>query len=513
MEHGDFGLTHCMLTLAPFVECLVECFTMKELMMCAAANRDSNSSLTVATSGGRRMCVVSLSVDEFEQWSETILLNIHLPKLLRLTLYGCADDLRRVLLFISSLARWSCDWHVLSFKLHEEESEEAGEVLDLSSLTKTWGDAVSACLSSICKTATQHVSLCLASPLSTEAHDAIGSSLAASIHVRDVVLVLEANGRQRITEHLVRRSWEVTKSDDFEVRCHRPQINRLVHRVADPVSEPALEVEQQSRVGSAPLSLELSLPVTRIHDPYAGYPGRRRLDKVTGHAVSIPTVVVIARICSSDLRDVVRDVSSWRGVIQHLVIERSGSVLQFVDLGQRAWHADVAYWGSVGQDVNSHSVGISLEGNGCEGPFDPRQYNTLRVLLCRLRSRFRIRGHDIVGLGEVAEPPGRHVAPGRHFDWDTLHGYDATFLSRHVVKEWLLRGDVDPTDDPNGCLAQWGYGVGHYGTHLAARLELMADRYLTSDVEQTDIELRRCVRILDLWRARMPAGVGAPRVG
>ena len=101
-------------------------------------------------------------------------------------------------------------------------------------------------------------------------------------------------------------------------------------------------------------------------------------------------------------------------VSAHFFIRRDGELLQFVDLGSRAWHAGASSWR--GRDnCNDHSVGIELE--GLEGErFEPAQYNTL-VRLCKTLAAQLPIAH-IAGHEHIA--PGRKQDPGPGFDWPAL---------------------------------------------------------------------------------------------
>ena len=115
-------------------------------------------------------------------------------------------------------------------------------------------------------------------------------------------------------------------------------------------------------------------PQLCITDPYADQPTRIRIDKISNQQVMEPSMLVISHTAGLDLSDVIYEFRQ-SGIIQHVVITRKGELLQFVRLLERAWHAGVAFWGPLGaagdirehkkvHDVNSHSIGISLEGDG-----------------------------------------------------------------------------------------------------------------------------------------------------
>lgn len=112
--------------------------------------------------------------------------------------------------------------------------------------------------------------------------------------------------------------------------------------------------------------------------------------------------------CANDARFAsLRDLK----VSAHFLIQRDGTLLQFVSALDRAWHAGVSMFeGRSG--CNDFSIGIELEGTD-DVPFDASQYQTLRVLTQALLVRFPIR--YIVGHSEIA--PGRKTDPGPCFDW------------------------------------------------------------------------------------------------
>jgi len=101
-------------------------------------------------------------------------------------------------------------------------------------------------------------------------------------------------------------------------------------------------------------------------------------------------------------------------VSAHFLVRRDGSVVQFVPLERRAWHAGASSWRGRSR-CNDFSVGIELE--GCEAqPFEPAQYDSLTSLLKQLRSTLPIR--DLCAHSDVA--PGRKTDPGARFDWPRL---------------------------------------------------------------------------------------------
>ena len=101
-------------------------------------------------------------------------------------------------------------------------------------------------------------------------------------------------------------------------------------------------------------------------------------------------------------------------VSSHFLIRRDGELLQFVQVGARAWHAGVSRWRGR-ERCNDFSVGIELEGTD-DGEFANAQYEVLLNLLKRLQDLLPLR--DIAGHSDVA--PGRKSDPGTRFDWPRL---------------------------------------------------------------------------------------------
>jgi N-acetyl-anhydromuramoyl-L-alanine amidase len=124
-------------------------------------------------------------------------------------------------------------------------------------------------------------------------------------------------------------------------------------------------------------------------------------------------------------------------VSAHFVIDRSGAVVQFVDVFERAWHAgQSAYLGR--QGCNDFSVGVEMEGlEG--GVFTSAQYKSLAHLCAQLAKRLPIA--HITGHEHIA--PGRKRDPGPGFDWQRLRR-DAGVATSGQSDEWTWCGGVAP---------------------------------------------------------------------
>ena len=101
-------------------------------------------------------------------------------------------------------------------------------------------------------------------------------------------------------------------------------------------------------------------------------------------------------------------------VSSHIVIKRTGEILQFVPLNKRAWHAGISsYLGK--ENCNDYSIGIELEGTD-DSEFTDEQYNSLINLTSSLiRSYPNLSEDRLVGHSDIA--PGRKSDPGIFFDW------------------------------------------------------------------------------------------------
>ncbi len=104
-------------------------------------------------------------------------------------------------------------------------------------------------------------------------------------------------------------------------------------------------------------------------------------------------------------------------VSSHFYIKRNGSLVQFVDTADAAWHAGVSvYKGREG--VNAFSVGIELEGD-MTSPYTDSQYSVLRNLIQWIREKHPDVGAEAV-VGHEHVSPGRKTDPGPLFDWGRI---------------------------------------------------------------------------------------------
>ena len=164
------------------------------------------------------------------------------------------------------------------------------------------------------------------------------------------------------------------------------------------------------------------LPARRVdslnHDPR---PQGQPIDLVVLHSISLPPGEyggdAVERLFTNRLDPSAHPYyEGLRGlrVSAHFYVRRSGRVLQFVDCGQRAWHAGASVWRAQ-ERCNDRSIGVELEGLEGEA-FEAAQYASLPVLLRALQRHYPVA--EVVGHEHVA--PGRKADPGSGFEWRRL---------------------------------------------------------------------------------------------
>lgn len=98
----------------------------------------------------------------------------------------------------------------------------------------------------------------------------------------------------------------------------------------------------------------------------------------------------------------------------HLLIRRTGELVQFVPFDQRAWHAGQSNFQGR-ENCNDFAVGIEMEGSD-DQPYTPIQYQQLqRVTRLLLETYPEMSKEQICGHADLA--PGRKTDPGPAFDW------------------------------------------------------------------------------------------------
>ncbi|MDX2506246.1 MAG: 1,6-anhydro-N-acetylmuramyl-L-alanine amidase AmpD [Gammaproteobacteria bacterium] len=154
-------------------------------------------------------------------------------------------------------------------------------------------------------------------------------------------------------------------------------------------------------------------------------PESMAVDAIIIHSISLPpgcyTGHDIDQFFSNQLdwdKDPFYDSIRGMEVSAHLLIRRSGELIQYVNLFSRAWHAGQSQLYDR-ENCNDFSIGIELEGTA-NSPFEKAQYDTLTGVVKALLDYFpKISKARIVGHSDIA--PGRKTDPGCGFDWDEFN--------------------------------------------------------------------------------------------
>lgn len=104
-------------------------------------------------------------------------------------------------------------------------------------------------------------------------------------------------------------------------------------------------------------------------------------------------------------------------VSAHILIKRSGEVVQYVPFSHCAWHAGKSVFEGR-EKCNDFSIGIELEGTE-QIAYTDAQYLQLAMLINTLLKTYpTLSPKRIIGHSTIA--PGRKTDPGDSFDWDRL---------------------------------------------------------------------------------------------
>ena len=105
-------------------------------------------------------------------------------------------------------------------------------------------------------------------------------------------------------------------------------------------------------------------------------------------------------------------------VSSHLLIKRTGEIVQYVAFDKRAWHAGLSnYQGR--ERCNDFSIGIELEGTETVEYADI-QYFQLNAIVKALLAHYNNLSKDrITAHSDIA--PGRKTDPGESFDWSRFY--------------------------------------------------------------------------------------------
>ena len=104
----------------------------------------------------------------------------------------------------------------------------------------------------------------------------------------------------------------------------------------------------------------------------------------------------------------------------HYLINREGKVFRMVEDNRVAWHAGKSKWGKF-VNLNDKSIGIELVNKGHKfgyQKFSKKQISALIQLCIKLKKKYRIKNHYILGHSDIA--PLRKSDPGEKFPWNLL---------------------------------------------------------------------------------------------
>ena len=162
--------------------------------------------------------------------------------------------------------------------------------------------------------------------------------------------------------------------------------------------------------------------VHRVESPNADErPSDCDVDLIVVHGISLPPGRYggghIAQLFTNKLDPKAHpyfDTIASLKVSAHALIERDGSVTQFVAFNRRAWHAGHSCHRGR-HACNDFSIGIELEGTD-EEPYELVQLDRL-AQICKVIMQVwpHLNRHSIVGHADIA--PGRKTDPGPAFDW------------------------------------------------------------------------------------------------
>lgn len=160
-------------------------------------------------------------------------------------------------------------------------------------------------------------------------------------------------------------------------------------------------------------------------------------------------------------------------VSSHYLVEEDGRIFLLVDEANRAWHAGVASWRDVKQNINAISVGIEIVNPGHEWgyrAFPAQQMQAVMALARDVIDRHNIAPTHVVGHSDIA--PDRKDDPGELFDWDRLAAAGLCIATpKVVVDESLPTLPLGSTGDDVAlmqiALAEIGYAISTTGSYDA----------------------------------------------
>ena len=115
-------------------------------------------------------------------------------------------------------------------------------------------------------------------------------------------------------------------------------------------------------------------------------------------------------------------------VSAHLLILRTGEIIQLVSFDDRAWHAGRSSYLGV-EECNDYSIGIELEGTD-DVPFTEAQYQALLQSIISIQQAYPATRQHLAGHSDIA--PGRKTDPGIHLNWQRIRHSLAEFYAQQT---------------------------------------------------------------------------------
>ena len=145
------------------------------------------------------------------------------------------------------------------------------------------------------------------------------------------------------------------------------------------------------------------------------------VDLLVIHGISLPPgefggpfiTALFTNTLDPKLHPYFQDIADLR-VSSHLLIRRTGEIIQYVPFIRRAWHAGVSEFQGRNR-CNDFSIGIELEGTDTT-PYEEAQYQQLAKItkvICQAYPAITL--ERIVGHSDIA--PIRKTDPGPAFNW------------------------------------------------------------------------------------------------
>lgn len=135
---------------------------------------------------------------------------------------------------------------------------------------------------------------------------------------------------------------------------------------------------------------------------------------------AVPQMIVLHTTESPSYRSTKETFQSRASKVSaHYVVDRDGTIHQFLPEGYSAWHAGVSNFPPLGisGSCNAESIGIEIQRSPSE-PLTKEQIASTMALVKDIKERYHIPAEYVVAHSDVA--PGRKVDPGADFPWEAF---------------------------------------------------------------------------------------------